>query len=93
MAPLVDRDFLAGVGAGTFAVVSLWVTQLQALCSPQVAGGFALVALGYWWKKGRAPADPPPKPVPLNPPRVIVHAANDDPGDTKVDGDGPMGVA
>lgn len=109
MARLLDRDLLAGVGALAWAVAALFVVELRTLCSTEAAGGFALVALGFWWRKGRAPAEeavtaPRPKVV-IDAPRVRLaqppsrypHDAptlgTEDAADTHVDGEPPMGVA
>ena len=85
---LIDRDLIAGLGAAVFAVVSLFVVQLQRLCSPEVAGLFAMTALTIWWKKGRGqdPAEaetsdiwpePPPDDA-TNPINVSQKGASDE---------------
>ena len=42
-------DFVAAVGAAGWAIASQHVPSMEVLASPQVAGGFALLALGRWY--------------------------------------------
>ena len=83
---IIDRDLIAGTAAAVFAIVSLFVVELQRLCSPEVAALFALTAFGFWWRSGRTekPAEAEtsdiwPEPPPDDPtnPILISKAGND----------------
>ena len=42
-------DFAAAIGAGGWAIAAQHVPSMEVLASPEVAGGFALLALGRWY--------------------------------------------
>lgn len=57
MKRFLSADLIAGVGAGAWAVVAVTaLPELATLVAPQVAGAFAVVALGRWYATHRKAA-------------------------------------
>lgn len=42
-------DFAAAVGAAAWAITAQHVPSMEVLASPEVAAGFAVLALGRWY--------------------------------------------
>jgi hypothetical protein len=55
VAKWIDRDLIAWVGAGLFALVALWIPRLERLCSVEVAAVFAAIAFRFWLKAKAIP--------------------------------------
>lgn len=46
---LLNVDLIAGLGAMAWAIAAQHAPSMGVLASPEVAGGFALIALGRWY--------------------------------------------